>query len=175
MNLVSDVCGNPLRHPVLNLLFVNLVFDVGGNPPPESSSEPSKASKVRLSAHNSHLLLYCGEYFTIMSPFYEWRKSLGFLFELSFSLLIGLLPCRAVCTRPEGAIEITPVFLVGGDCLSTSLVTISQLPDFVVEALSTHSNLVLNSLSTSYEVLSCLFLLVSVVYELYSRGCSIYS
>ncbi|KAJ4873482.1 Uncharacterized protein Rs2_44860 [Raphanus sativus] len=114
VNLMSDVCGNSFRHPVLSLLFVNLVFDVGGNPPPESSSEPSKASKVRLSAHNSHLLLYCGEYFTIMSPFYEWRKSLGFLFELSFSLLIGLLLCGAVCTGAEGAIEITPVFLVGG-------------------------------------------------------------
>lgn len=173
VNLVSDVGGNPLRHQALSLLFVILVFVVGGNPPPASSSEPSKARKVRLSAHNSHLLLYCGEYFTIMSPLYEWRKPLGFLFELSFNLLIGLLPCGAVCMGPEGAIEITPVLLVGGDCLSMSLVTISQLPDFVVEALSTHSNLVLNSLSISYEVLSCLFLLDNVVYELYSRGCSI--
>ncbi|KAG2281026.1 hypothetical protein Bca52824_052246 [Brassica carinata] len=37
-----------------------------------SSSEPSKASKVMLLAHNSYFLLCCGEYFTTMSSFYEW-------------------------------------------------------------------------------------------------------
>ncbi|KAL0862262.1 hypothetical protein Bca101_041380 [Brassica carinata] len=57
--------------------------------------------------------------------------------------------------------------------LSTSLVTIPRLSDFVVEVLSTHSNLVLNSLSISYEDLSCLFLLAFVVYELFLRGCLI--
>nr|VDC88572.1 unnamed protein product [Brassica oleracea] len=35
-----------------------------------------------LSAHNSHLFLCCGEYFITMSPFYEWRKYLGFFSEL---------------------------------------------------------------------------------------------
>ena len=81
--------------------------------------------------------------------------------SFSFSLLTGLLPCGAVCTGPEGAIETTSVFLVGEDCLSTSLVTIFQLSDFVVEALSTHSNLVLNSLSTSYEDYhACFYLLL---------------
>ncbi|KAF3594183.1 hypothetical protein DY000_02025384, partial [Brassica cretica] len=47
----------------------------------------------------------------------------------------------SVCTGPEGAIETTSVFLVGEDCLSTSLVTISQLSDFVMQTLSTHSSL----------------------------------
>ncbi|KAJ4867608.1 hypothetical protein Rs2_50852 [Raphanus sativus] len=49
-----------------------------------------------------------------------------------------------VRTGPEGAIETTSVFLVGLNCHSTSLVTISQLYDYVVEALSTHSNLFMN-------------------------------
>ncbi|CAN6851526.1 unnamed protein product [Brassica oleracea] len=35
-----------------------------------------------LSAHNSHLILCCGEFFTTMFPFYEWRKFLGFFSEL---------------------------------------------------------------------------------------------
>ncbi|KAF3570192.1 hypothetical protein F2Q69_00062442 [Brassica cretica] len=72
-----------------------------------------------------------------------------------FNLLTGLLLCVAVCTGAESAIETTSVFLVGEGCPSTSLVTISQLSDFVV-ASSTHSNFVLNSLSTSYGDLSCL-------------------
>ncbi|CAN6848616.1 unnamed protein product [Brassica oleracea] len=49
---------------------------------PASSPEPSKTRKIMLSAHNSHLFLCCGEYFTTMSPFYEWRKYLGFFSEL---------------------------------------------------------------------------------------------
>ncbi|CAF2121920.1 unnamed protein product, partial [Brassica napus] len=48
---------------------------------PASSSEPSKASKVSFSAHYSHLLFCCGENFTTMSPFYDWRKFLGFFSE----------------------------------------------------------------------------------------------
>ncbi|WZZ73442.1 hypothetical protein YC2023_084812 [Brassica napus] len=74
---------------------------------------------------------------------------------------------------PEGAIETTSVSLVGENCHSTSLVTISQLSDFVVKALSTHSSLALNSLSTSYEDLSCIVLFAIVVHELFSRGCLI--
>lgn len=111
---------------------------------PASSSEPSKTSKD-LSAHNPHLLLCVGEYFTPMSPFYEWRKISDSFSSFSFSLLTGLLPCGAVCTGSEGAIENTWVFLVGEDYLSTSLVTISQLSDFVVKVLSTHLSFVLNS------------------------------
>ncbi|KAJ4883016.1 Uncharacterized protein Rs2_33109 [Raphanus sativus] len=88
-----------------------------------------------------------------------------------FNLFTCLLSCVAVCMGPEGAIEITSVFLVGEGCSSTSLVTISQLSDFVV-ASSMHSNFVLNSVSTSYEDLSCL---ISLVYDLSSRGCSILS
>ncbi|WZY68818.1 hypothetical protein YC2023_001058 [Brassica napus] len=53
---------------------------------------------------------------------------------------------RAVCTWLEGAIENTSVSLIGEHYLSTSLVTMSQLSNFVVKTLSTHSNFVLNSL-----------------------------
>ncbi|CAF1874428.1 unnamed protein product [Brassica oleracea] len=67
-------------------LFVNLMSDVGGNPLRRLAlshfSEPSKTSKVMLSAYNFHLLLCCGEYFTTISLFYEWSKFLGFFFEL---------------------------------------------------------------------------------------------
>ena len=89
-----------------------------------------------------------------------------------FNLLTGLLLCVAVCTGPESAIETTSVFLVGEGCPSTSLVTISQLSDFVV-ASSTHSNFVLNSLSTSYGDLSCLISFFILVYDLSSRRCLI--
>lgn len=89
-----------------------------------------------------------------------------------FNLLTGLLLCVAVCTGPESAIETTSVFLVGEGCPSTSLVTISQLSDFVV-ASSTHSDFVLNSLSTSYGDLSGLISFSILVYDLSSRGCLI--
>ncbi|CAN7070299.1 unnamed protein product [Brassica oleracea var. botrytis] len=79
---------------------------------------------------------------------------LGSIPSFCFNLLTGLSPCVAVCTGPEGAIEITSVLLVGGGCSSTSLVTISQLSDFVVKALQTHSSIVLSPLSFSYEDLS---------------------
>ncbi|KAH0901193.1 hypothetical protein HID58_040696 [Brassica napus] len=80
---------------------------------------------------------------------------------------------ETVCTRLEGAIEITSVLLVGGGCSSTSLVTISQLFDFVVKALQTHSSIVLSPLSFSYEDLSCLISFILVVYCLFPRGCLI--
>ncbi|KAG2326011.1 hypothetical protein Bca52824_008739 [Brassica carinata] len=73
----------------------------------------------------------------------------------------------------EGAIETTSVFLVGEGCSSTSLVTISQLSDFVRKVSSTHSNHVLNSLSTSYEDLSCLISCSISVYDWFPRGCLI--
>ncbi|KAF8053831.1 hypothetical protein N665_1371s0002 [Sinapis alba] len=98
---------------------------------------------------------------------------LGSLLRPCFNLLIGLLPCVAVCSGPEGAIETTSVFLVGEGCPSTSLVTIPQISDLVVKASSTHSNLVLNSLSTSYENLSCLISCSILVYDLLPRGCLI--
>ncbi|KAL0833880.1 hypothetical protein Bca101_085769 [Brassica carinata] len=79
---------------------------------------------------------------------------LGSIPSFCFNLLTGLSPCVTVCTGPEGAIEITSVLLVGGGCSSTSLVTISQLSDFVVKALQTHSSVVLSPLSFSYEDLS---------------------
>ncbi|KAF3520170.1 hypothetical protein DY000_02059247 [Brassica cretica] len=71
-----------------------------------------------------------------------------YLLSPCFNLLTGLLLCVTVCTGPESAsaIETTSVFLVGEGCVPTSLVTISQLSDFVV-ASSTHSNFVLNSLN----------------------------
>ncbi|KAF8105851.1 hypothetical protein N665_0153s0012 [Sinapis alba] len=90
-----------------------------------------------------------------------------------FSLLTGLLPCVAVSTGLEGAIKITSVLLVGEGWLSTSLVTKSRLFDFVGKALSTHSNYVSNSLSTSYEDLLCLIDFANVAYSLSPRGCLI--
>nr|VDD48439.1 unnamed protein product [Brassica oleracea] len=98
---------------------------------------------------------------------------LGSIPSFCFNLLTGLSPCVAVCTGPEGAIEITSVLLVGGGCSSTSLVTISQLSDFVVKALQTHSSIVLSPLSFSYEDLSCLISFIFVVYCLFPRGCLI--
>ncbi|KAF3580654.1 hypothetical protein DY000_02033119 [Brassica cretica] len=71
---------------------------------------------------------------------------LGSIPSFCFNSLTGLSPCVAVCTGPEGAIENTLVLLVGGGCPSTSLVTISQLSDFVVKVLQTHSSIVLNPL-----------------------------
>ncbi|KAF3535760.1 hypothetical protein F2Q69_00018265 [Brassica cretica] len=81
-----------------------------------------------------------------------------------FSFFTGLLSCGAVCTGPEDAIEITHVFLVGESWLSTSLVTISQLPDFVVKAISTQSSFVLISLSSSLEELSILTYLLELCF-----------
>ncbi|KAJ4884212.1 Uncharacterized protein Rs2_34305 [Raphanus sativus] len=173
VKLASDVGGNPLRRPTLSYLFVNRVSDVGGNPlwrPVLSHQKLVRSCSWRTPLTSSLI----GESTSLQCLFSMNGENFSDSFpSFSFSLLTGLLPCGAVCTGPEGAIEITPVFLVGEECLSTSLVTISRLSDFVVEALSTHSNLVLNSLSTSYEDLSCLFLLTFVVYELFLRGCLI--
>ena len=98
---------------------------------------------------------------------------LGSIPSICFNLLTGLSPCVAVCTGPEGAIEITSVLFVGEGCPSTSLVTISQLSDFVVKVLQTHSSIVLSPLSFSYEDLSCLISFLLVVYCLFLRGCLI--
>ncbi|KAL0794455.1 hypothetical protein Bca101_065832 [Brassica carinata] len=173
VNLVSDVGGNPLRHLILNHLFMNLASDVGGNPLRRPAliqqklvSSVCRRATLTSSSNAKGTSLPC-----LLSMNGE-KNSDSFL-SFSFSLLTGLLPCGAVRSGPEGAIETTSVFLVGEDCLSTSLVTISQLSDYVVEALSTHSNLVLNSLSTSYEDLSCLLLFAIVVHELFTRGCLI--
>lgn len=159
VNLVSDVGGNLLRHPVLSHLFVNLASDVGGNPlrRPAQSHQKLVWTCRRTILTSSYVLenisLLCflsmnGENFSDSFP------------NFSFNLLTGLLPYGAVCTGSEGAIENTSGFLLGEDCLSTSLVTISQLFDFVVIVLSTYSNFVLNSLSTSYEKLLFLVLLL---------------
>ncbi|CAN7051833.1 unnamed protein product [Brassica oleracea var. botrytis] len=134
--LASDVGGNPLRRPALSYMFLNLATDVGGNPlrRPALSHQKLVMSCCRTTLTSSSvvestslpcLLSMNGENFSD-----SFRS-------FSFSLLTGLLPCGAVCTGPEGAIETTSVSLVGEDCFSTSLVTISQLSDFVVKALST--------------------------------------
>ncbi|KAF3486132.1 hypothetical protein F2Q69_00054894 [Brassica cretica] len=65
--------------------------------------------------------------------------------RVCFSSLIGLLSCGAVSTGPEDAIE-------------TTLVP------------STHSSIVLNSLSSSVEDLSCLAYIYVVVYAYCLRG-----
>ena len=90
--------------------------------------------------------------------------------RFNFSLFTGLLPCGVVCTGTEGAIKTTSVFLVGENCLSTSLVTISKLSDFVVKASPTHSSIVSNSLSSSVEDLSRLAYLFVAFYVYGQRG-----
>lgn len=50
---------------------------------------------------------------------------LGPIPSFCFNFLTGLSSCIAVCTGPEGAIEITSVFLTDEGYPSTSLVTIS--------------------------------------------------
>ncbi|KAL0885354.1 hypothetical protein Bca101_009336 [Brassica carinata] len=148
VNLVSDVGGNPLRRPALSHLFVNLVSDVGGNPlrrPIPNHRKPF------LDSMN-------GENFSDSFP------------SFSFSLLTGLLSCGAVRTGPEDAIKITSIFFVGEDCFSTSLVTISQLSDFVVKAFPTHSNIISNSISSWVEDLSRLGYLYVAFYAYGQRG-----
>ncbi|WZZ90711.1 hypothetical protein YC2023_119290 [Brassica napus] len=147
VTLASDVGGNPLRRPALS--HQKLLRSCCRRTTLTSSSVVESTSLPCLLSMN-------GENTSDSFP------------SFNFSLLTGLLPCGAVCTGPEGAIETTSVFLVGEDCLSTSLVTISLLSDFVMQALSTHSILVLNSLST--EDLSCLILFAIVVHELSPRG-----
>ncbi|KAF8105763.1 hypothetical protein N665_0156s0017 [Sinapis alba] len=99
------------------------------------------------------LLLIKGDVFSVL------------LSRYSFRFLTGLSSYVAVCTGPEDAIETILIFLVGESCLSTSLVTILLLSDFVVKASSTHSSLVLNPLSSSsFEDFSCLTFYASIVY-----------
>ncbi|CDY21002.1 BnaA08g25230D [Brassica napus] len=94
--------------------------------------------------------------------------------SVCFSSLIGLLSCGAVSTGPEDANETTSVVFVDEVWTSTSLyVTIFQSSDFVVKVPSTHSSIVLNSLSSSVEDLSCLAYIYVVVYAYCLRGCLI--
>ncbi|KAL0664964.1 hypothetical protein Bca4012_101802 [Brassica carinata] len=167
--------GNPLRRPTLSHMFLNLASDVGGNPlrRPALSQQKLVRSCCRRTTLTSSSVVESTSLPCLLSM--NGEKNSDSFPSFSFSVLTGLLPCGAVCTGHEGAIETTLVFLVGEDCLSTSLVTISQLSDFVVKASSTHSSLALNSLSTSYEDLSCLVLFAIVVHELFSRGCLILS
>ncbi|WZZ24396.1 hypothetical protein YC2023_007797 [Brassica napus] len=73
------------------------------------------------------------------------------------------------CRRTSHTVDFFLALLL----LTESLVTISQLPDFVVKALQTHSSIVLSPLSFSYEDLSCLISFIFVVYCLFPRGCLI--
>ena len=80
----------------------------------------------------------------------ERDDSLASLSSVCFSFLIGLLSCGAVSTGPEVATESISVSLVDEVWTSTShYVTIILLSDVVVKAPSTHSSIVLNSLSSS--------------------------
>ncbi|KAG2245784.1 hypothetical protein Bca52824_085412 [Brassica carinata] len=93
------------------------------------------------------------------------------LLSVCFSFFIVLLSCVAVSTGPEDANEITSIFLVDEVWTLTShYVTILPLFDFVVKVPSTHSNTVLNSLSSSIEDLSCLVYLCVVCYVYDQRG-----
>ncbi|KAF8103144.1 hypothetical protein N665_0188s0097 [Sinapis alba] len=84
--------------------------------------------------------------------------------------LTVLLSCGAVCTGPEDATDFVSTIFRGVDWLLTSLyVIIFLLSDFVVKANSTHSSFVLDSVSSSFEELSCLVYII-VVYGLTQRG-----
>ena len=99
----------------------------------------------------------------------ERDNSLASLPSVCFSFLIGLLSCGAVSTGPEDATESISVSLVDEVWTSTShYVTIILLSDVVVKAPSTHSSIVLNSLSSSVEDLSCLVYLC-VVFSAYGQ------
>lgn len=87
-----------------------------------------------------------------------------------YSFPIVLLSCGAVSTGPEDTSEITLVVFVDGVWTPTSLVTILQLYDFIVKAFSTHSSIVLSSLSSSIEDLYYLAYLYVVVYAYCQRG-----
>ncbi|KAF3539659.1 hypothetical protein F2Q69_00024664 [Brassica cretica] len=170
VNLMSDVGGNPLRRLALSHLFVNLVSDVGGNPlrrPALSHQKLVRSCFLRTTSISSSVAE------SISLPYLFSMNGANFSDSFSsfcFSLLTGLLPCGAVCTGPKGAIETTSVFLVGENCLSTALVTISKLSDFVVKSSPTHSSIVSNSLSSSVEDLSRLAYLFVAFYVYGQRG-----
>ncbi|CAN6891720.1 unnamed protein product, partial [Brassica oleracea] len=86
--------------------------------------------------------------------------------------ITNLLSCGAVRSGPEDAADFVSTILRGADWVLTSPfhVTISQLSNCVVKALSTHLSLVLNSLSSSHEELSILSAFGIVVYLFNQRG-----
>ncbi|CAF2070331.1 unnamed protein product [Brassica napus] len=87
--------------------------------------------------------------------------------SVCFSSCIVLSSCGAVFTGPEDTSETILVVLVDGVWNPTSLVTILQLSDIVVKVLLTHSSIVSNSLSSSSEDLSYLYV---VVYAYCQKG-----
>ncbi|CAN7071053.1 unnamed protein product, partial [Brassica oleracea var. botrytis] len=87
--------------------------------------------------------------------------------SVCFSSCIVFSSCGAVFTGPEDTSETILVVLVDGVWNPTSLVTILQLSDIVVKVLLTHSSIVSNSLSSSSENLSYLYV---VVYAYCQKG-----
>ncbi|KAJ4899870.1 Uncharacterized protein Rs2_13821 [Raphanus sativus] len=155
--ILSDISGGFTRNSsccVMPYLYCGMILLVGS--PGHVSISPSFSSeKCPLPPS---LLSMKGDVFLVSLP------------SISFSFFTSLLSCGAVCTGPEDAIEITHVFLVGESWLSTSLVTISQLSDFVVKTLLTQSSFVLISLSSSPEELSILTNFARDVYVFNLRG-----
>ncbi|KAL0686087.1 hypothetical protein Bca4012_052935 [Brassica carinata] len=86
--------------------------------------------------------------------------------------ITDLLSCGAVRSGPEDAADFVSTILRGADWVLTSPfhVTIFQLSNCVVKALSTHLSLVLNSMSSSHEELSILSAFDIVVYLFNQRG-----
>uniref|UniRef100_M4DNX0 Uncharacterized protein n=1 Tax=Brassica campestris TaxID=3711 RepID=M4DNX0_BRACM len=101
MNLASDVGGNPLRRSALSHLFVNLVSDVGGNPlrRPAMSHQKLVRPCCRCTTFTSSSIVESTSIPCLLSMNGEnFSDSFS---SFSFSLLTGLLPCGAVCTGPE--------------------------------------------------------------------------
>lgn len=101
-----------------------------------------------------------GESFTTIPPSMSGNTLSNSLLSLCFNLLTGLLRIRLEYHQIKKRSSL--------DC------TFWSRKDFVV-AFSTYSNFVLNSMSTSYEDLSCLISFSISVYNLSSRGCLILS
>lgn len=82
-----------------------------------------------------------------------------------------LLYCVAVHLKCECKTDFVLTIFRGADWVLTSplYVTISQLFEFVVKALSTHSSFILNLLSPSHEVLSCQSVCVIIVLSFESK------
>lgn len=110
----------------------------------------------------------------LLSPYFSMKGDI-FLVSLpsiSFSFFTGLPYCVAVRTRFENANETTSVYFLRWKLALnvTFYVTIFQLSDFVLKALSTQSSSILILLSSSHKELPILTYIARVVYIFNLRG-----
>ena len=151
----ADLHTTPYFSCAKSLLSNHLPVGSPGSPSPPLASVLVKKRTV---LSNTSLLK------SVSLPNIKWKCP-------SISITV-LLSCGAVRSGPEDAADFVSTILRGADWVLTSPfhVTISQLSNFVVKALSTHLSLVLNSLSSSHEELSILSAFGIVVYLFNQRG-----